>query len=187
MFKVSRNYSLQIRIKAHSTTAYHFTALHRDISTMAPLRSWMTIPADSHFSLANIPFGIITSKDSKTEKRPAVAIGDYVLDLKSFAAGNGFSGLPSFKDHLSVLSQPSLNAFAALGRPAHREVRGYLQEIFSDTTSHPEILKDNAPLQKSALLPKHETKAHMPMQIGDYTDFYAGINHAFNVGYLSPL
>jgi hypothetical protein len=27
----------------------------------------------------------------------------------------------------------------------------------------------------------------MPMQIGDYTDFYAGINHAFNVGYLSPL
>lgn len=153
---------------------------------MAPLRSWLAIPADSHFSLANIPFGIITSKDSQTEKRTAVAIGDHVLDLKAFAAGNGFSALPSFKEHLSVLSEPTLNAFAALGRPVHREVRGYLQELFSEATSHPEILKDNAALQKSALLPKHETKAHLPMQIRDYTDFYAGINHAFNVGYAVP-
>lgn len=150
---------------------------------MAPLNSWLSIPADSHFSLANVPFGIITSKESQTEKRPAVAIGDHVLDLKAFAAGNGFSALPSFKDSLQVLSQPTLNAFAALGRPVHREVRAYLQEILSNTTSHPEVLKDNAALQKSALLPKHETKTHLPMQIGDYTDFYAGINHAFNVGY----
>ena len=112
-----------------------------------------------------------------------MAIGDHVLDLKAFAAGNGFSALPSFKGHVQVLSQPTLNAFAALGRPVHREVRAYLQEIFSDATSHPEVLKDNAALQKSALLPKVETKTHLPMQIGDYTDFYAGINHAFNVGY----
>jgi fumarylacetoacetase len=149
---------------------------------MAPSRSWLSISADSHFSLANIPFGIITSRDSQHEKRPAVAIGDYVLDLRAFAAGNGFSALSSFKDHLSVLSQPTLNAFAALGRPVHREVREYLQEVFSDATSHPDILKDNAELKKSALLPKQETKTHLPMQIGDYTDFYAGLNHAFNVG-----
>jgi fumarylacetoacetase len=58
-----------------------------------------------------------------------------------------------------------------------------LQEIFSDATSQPEILKDNAALQKSALLPKLETKTHLPMQIGDYTDFHAGINHAFHLGY----
>jgi fumarylacetoacetase len=146
------------------------------------LKSWLSIPADSHFSLANIPFGIITSKHSQVEKRPAVAIGDHVLDLKAFAAGNGFAGLPSLKEPLKVFSQPTLNAFAALGQPVHREVRKYLQEVFSDSTSHPQILKDNAALQKAALLPKHETKTHLPMQIGDYTDFFAGINHAFNVG-----
>lgn len=151
---------------------------------MAPLKSWLSIPQDSHFSLSNIPFGIITSKNSQVEKRPAVAIGDHVLDLKAFAAANGFSALPELKDHLSVFSQPTLNAFAALGQPIHRSVRAYLQGIFSEPTSHPQILKDNTSLQKSALLPKHETKTHLPMQIGDYTDFYAGVNHAFNAGSL---
>ena len=181
MFKITRIYSPHIRLKLQLPIVYIF--IHRrTISAMAPSRSWLSIPADSHFSLANIPFGIITSRDSQNEKRPAVAIGDYVLDLRAFAAGNGFSALSSFKDHLSVLSQPTLNAFAALGRPVHREVREYLQEIFSDATSHPDILKDNAGLRKSALLPKNETKTHLPMQIGDYTDFYAGLNHAFNVG-----
>jgi fumarylacetoacetase len=149
---------------------------------MTPLKSWLAIPADSHFSLANIPFGIITSKNSQVEKRAAVAIGDHVLDLKAFAAENGFSGLPSLKEPLGLFSQPTLNTFAALGQLVHREVRKYLQDIFSESTSQPQILKDNAALQKAALLPKHETKTHLPMQIGDYTDFFAGINHAFNVG-----
>lgn len=149
---------------------------------MAPIKSWLSIPADSHFSLSNIPFGIITSKNSQVEKRPAVAIGNHVLDLKAFSLANGFSTLPSLKDNLPVFSQSTLNAFAALGRPIHREVRAYLQEVFSESTKYPEILKDNVTLQKASLLPKHETKLHLPMQIGDYTDFFAGINHAFNVG-----
>lgn len=148
---------------------------------MAPIKSWLSIPADSDFSLSNIPFGIIRSKNSPVERRPAVVIGDHVLDLKAFSLGNGFSALPSLKD-LSVFSQPTLNAFAALGRPLHREVRAYIQDVFSEDTKHPEVLKDNEELRKAALLPKHETKNHVPMQIGDYTDFFAGVNHAFNVG-----
>jgi fumarylacetoacetase len=179
MLKTLRNPTRQLRSKNFQLSIYI-----RNIRTytMAPLKSWLSIPTDSHFSLANIPFGIITSKNSQVEKRPAVAIGDHVLDLKAFAAGNGFAGLPSLKDHFPVFAQPSLNAFAALGQPIHREVRKYLQDVFSESTSHPQILKDNAALQKAALLPKHETKTHLPMQIGDYTDFFAGINHAFNVG-----
>jgi len=165
-------------------TEFHFILHIRSFRTvaMAPMKSWLSIPIDSHFSLANIPFGIITSKHSQVEKRPAVAIGDHVLDLKAFASENGFSGLPSLKDSLEVFSKPSLNAFAALGQPVHREIRKYFQDIFSESTSHPQILKDNAALQKAALLPKHETKTHLPMQIGDYTDFFAGKNHAFNLG-----
>jgi fumarylacetoacetase len=150
--------------------------------TMAPLKSWLSIPSNSEFSLSNLPFGIITSKNSQVEKRPAIRIGEHVLDLKAFTLSNGFSHLPSLSSHLSVFSQPTLNAFAALGRPVHREVRAYIQDILSESTSHPEILKDNEKLKKEALLPRHETKTHLPMQIGDYTDFFAGINHAFNVG-----
>jgi fumarylacetoacetase len=150
--------------------------------TMAPLKSWLSIPSDSHFSLSNLPFGIITSRNSQVEKRPAVAIGDHVLDLNAFTRHDGFAGLSSIAAHLSVFSQPTLNAFAALGRPVHREVRKYLQDVLSDTTKFPNVLKDNEPLRIEALLSKTDTKMHLPMQIGDYTDFFAGVNHAFNVG-----
>ena len=152
------------------------------MAALVTLQSWVPIPSGSHFSVANIPFGIITSRNSQTEKRPAIAIGDHVLDLRAFAEAKGFSLLPSLADHLSVFSQPTLNAFAALGRPVHREVRAYLQDILSEPTAHPELLRDNDELRRTALLPKHDTKTHLPMQIGDYTDFFAGINHAFNVG-----
>ncbi|KAH8666016.1 hypothetical protein BGZ60DRAFT_378444 [Tricladium varicosporioides] len=151
---------------------------------MAPLKSWLPIPPNSDFSISNIPFGIITSRNSQIEKRPAIPIGDHVLDLKAFSVGNGFSALPSIKDHLSVFSQPTLNAFAALGQSVHKEVRSYIQDLFLESSSHPEILKENEGLKKEALLPKQETKCHLPMQIGDYTDFYAGLNHAFHVGVL---
>lgn len=154
------------------------------LSTMAPLKSWLPIPPKSDFSLVNIPFGIITSRNSQKQLRPATAIGDHVLDLLAFSKGDGFSKLPAITEHLSVFEQPTLNAFAALGRPIHREVRKYLQDVFSESTSHPEILKDNEELRSAALLQKQDTKTHLPMQIGDYSDFFAGRNHAVNLGYV---
>jgi len=179
MLKTGRNPLIKLRIR-------EYRLIYRSITlrsfTMAPLKSWVPIPADSHFSLSNIPFGIITSKNSQVEKRPAVAVGDYVLDLKAFALQGGFAALPSIADQLSVFSQSTLNEFAALGRPIHREVRAYLQDVLMESTKYPALLKDNEVLKKEALLPKHETKTHLPMQIGDYTDFFAGVNHAFNVG-----
>jgi fumarylacetoacetase len=142
-------------------------------------RSWLSIPASSHFSLANIPFGIIST--SGTSPRPAVAIGDHCLDLKAFAADGGFNDV---KIDTSVFSQPTLNAFAALGRPVHRTVRKYLQDVFAEPTSYPRVLKDNEKLRQTALIPRDQVQMHMPMQIGDYTDFYAGKHHAFNIGCL---
>lgn len=147
------------------------------------MASWLQIPKNSPFSLANIPFGIISS--SKISSRvPAVAVGDYALNLSAFAASGGFSQLPAIQSHLNVFNQPTLNAFAALGRPVHRQVREYIQKVFSTETPFPQVLKDNASLQQEALLPLSEVTNHVPMQIGDYTDFYAGLNHAYNIGVL---
>lgn len=146
---------------------------------MAP-KSWLTIPTSSHFSLANIPFGIISTASNKSP-RPAIAVGDHCLDLKTFATDGGFAEIDL---DTSVFSQPTLNAFAALGRPVHRTIRKYLQDVFAETTTYPKILKDNEKLRQSALLRRDQVQMHLPMQIGDYTDFYAGKNHAFNVGCL---
>lgn len=146
-----------------------------------PLRSWLNIPKGSHFSLANIPFGII-SHESQPTPRPAVAIGGYALDLEVFTAENGFQNLSTIQPHSSVFSQPTLNAFAALGRPIHDVVRKYIQSVFLQETPYPDVLKNNTKLQKSCLIPLEQAKMHLPMQIGDYTDFFAGLNHAFNCG-----
>lgn len=143
-----------------------------------PPKSWLPIPASSHFSLANIPFGII-STSTRSQPRTAVAIGEQVLDLEDFASGGGFSELDV---DVSVFSKPTLNDFAALGRPVHRRVREYLQDIFAEDPKYPKLLKDNAGLQASCLIRQDSVKMHLPMLIGDYTDFFAGKNHAFNVG-----
>ncbi|KAK1489080.1 fumarylacetoacetase [Colletotrichum tamarilloi] len=148
------------------------------------MKSWLPIPPRSHFSLLNIPFGVISSKDKQLH-RPAIAIGEHILDLDAFATGGGFSKAANVSaEHAKTFSQPTLNAFAELGRPVHRAVRSYLQDIFLNDTPHPDVLKDNEPLKKAALRPISEVSMHLPFAIGDYTDFFAGRNHAHNVGVL---
>jgi fumarylacetoacetase len=51
-------------------------------------------------------------------------------------------------------------------------------------TPYPHLLKENPSLREMALVHMNEVETHLPLEIGDYTDF-AGINHAFNVGTLS--
>lgn len=145
--------------------------------------SWLSIPSGSHFSLANIPFGIISSSSNNTP-RPATIVGDDVLDLASFASGGGFSSSDEIQKHVDVFSKTSLNAFAALGQPFHRAVRSFLQDVFAVDTKHADVLKSNDKLRSSSILKVSDVKNHMPLTIGDYTDFYAGKNHAYNVGCL---
>lgn len=147
---------------------------------MAALKSWLPIPKSSHFSLANLPFGIISTASNSTP-RPAVAIGDHCLDLEQFAASGAFSSLGF---DASCFSKPTLNDFAALGRPVHRSVRKYLQEVFAEKSPHADALQSNQGLQDKCLIQRDHVSMHVPMHIGDYTDFYAGKNHAFNVGCL---
>lgn len=148
------------------------------------MKSWLPIPSGSHFSLANIPFGIISTASSPS-LRPAVAIGAHVLDVSAFARSGGFSRLADFpQDKLSVFLESSLNAFAALGRPAHRQVRQFLRDVFREDTPYPDALRSNEALKKEALLPVADVQTHLPLTIGDYTDFFAGRNHAHNVGTL---
>jgi fumarylacetoacetase len=146
-------------------------------------KSWLSISSDSPFSLANIPFGIISTEDD-AKPRLAIAIGNYALDLSKFSAAGGFSSLSAIQAHLSVFAQTTLNDFAALGQPVHSAVRKYLQFILANDTSYPDILKSNKDLQGQVLYPLSSVQVHLPLKIGDYTDFYAGLNHAFNVGVL---
>ncbi|KAL2187156.1 Fumarylacetoacetase [Thermothelomyces heterothallicus CBS 203.75] len=136
----------------------------------------------SDFSLANIPFGII-STPADSAPHAAVAIGSFVLDLKVLSANVDLSQIfPGIDGLAEAFSQPTLNAFAQMGRVVHRRVRSALQDLLSKETAHPAVLRDNAALRSQALLPQSAVRMHLPMAIGDYTDFYAGYHHAFAVG-----
>lgn len=150
---------------------------------MALLKTWAVgVDQDSDFSLANIPFGIVSTPDDGAP-HAATAIGSHVLDLKVLSQQPDFGTIfPALSDHSHVLAAPSLNAFAALGRSVHSQVRATLQDLLSENTTHPAFLRDNTLLRDKALVPLSKVKLHLPMEIGDYTDFYAGYHHAFGVG-----
>ena len=145
--------------------------------------SWVEIPAGHCFSLANIPFGVISYEDAP-EPRVAVAIGNHALDLKVFADGHGFDGLPNHQPIIAALKRKTLNDFAALGRATHREVRQYLQKVLAKDAPLADCLQDNYILRNASLLHLDKVQMHVPLHIGDYTDFYVGKNHAYNVGVL---
>ena len=143
---------------------------------MAP-RSWLDISNVSPFSLANIPFGIISTPASSSP-HVGIAIGKHALDLSVFAASKGFSECPAITSHLDVFSRPFLNDFAALGRAVHREVRHYLQQVFAEGSKY----KSTEDISGLFLL--KDVKTHLPFRIGDYTDFFVGKHHAQNAGAL---
>jgi len=145
------------------------------------MESWLSFDKKCQFSLANIPFGIISHR-SRSNPHPAIAIGEHALDLEIFTERNGWADLSTIQPHQTVFSEPTLNAFAALGKPMHCLVRKYLQSVLLKDTPFPEILRDNYSLQKAALIPLRDIQYHLPMYIRDYTDFYAGLHHAYNVG-----
>ncbi|PSC75747.1 fumarylacetoacetase [Micractinium conductrix] len=111
-------------------------------------------------------------------KKPGVAIGDSVLDLRAVAESGLFAG-PLLSSHTAVFQQPTLNAFMALGRPAWLEARATLQRLLSAEEGR---LRDDVRLRERALVSLRDVRMHLPAGIGDYTDFYASREHATNMG-----
>lgn len=138
---------------------------------MTNLHSFITVPPDSHFPLQNLPYGVFSPKTGGPP-RVGVAIGEYVLDLAVLEAEGFLPGPP-------VFARPTLNAFMALGRPAWGEVREAVQTLLRADSP---TLRDNAALREKALLSQNEVTLHLPVAIGDYTDFYSSREHATNVG-----
>ncbi|KEF57344.1 fumarylacetoacetase [Exophiala aquamarina CBS 119918] len=137
--------------------------------------SWIEVSKDSDFSLQNLPYGIFSTNG--TGPRIGVAIGEHVLDLKVLAQDEVFADL---KFDATTLEQTTLNAYAALRRGVHRAVRSRVQQILQKETQYGDVLRDNEERRKRALTPLSSVTMHLPMAIGDYTDFFVGLHHAVN-------
>jgi len=134
------------------------------------MQSWIKIDQHSDFSIYNLPFGVFS--ESNHIKRIGVAIGDQVLDL--YAAFE----LGIFKDvdfDVKVLESDSLNDFIALGKSTTVKVRELIQAELCTANS---VLKSHP----SVFIKQSSVQMHLPVKVGDYTDFYSSIEHATNIG-----
>jgi fumarylacetoacetase len=145
-----------------------------DATHARELRSWVA-SANGHpdFPIQNLPLGVVTPPGGSP--RGAVAIGDKVLDLAAALGAGLFAKDAAAAAAAEAASGASLNAYMALKRPVRAALRTRLSAL----------LADGAPERKTleGLLQDREAcTLHVPAAIGDYTDFFAGINHATNAG-----
>lgn len=138
------------------------------------LKSWVTSAnsPDTDFPIQNLPFSVVRRSGTDDEFHPAVAIGDYALDLAALCdAGITQSG--SF----DACRESKLNAFMSLGGNAWSEVRSELSQLLTQGSVY------EAEVQ-SCLIALADVEYDVPAHIGDYTDFYTSIHHATNIGRL---
>jgi fumarylacetoacetase len=149
------------------------------------LKSWIPVDKDSDFPIQNLPFGIfsppkevIENKDKAKDILPrvGVAIGEYVLDLLELKKTGVFNAL---KFDTNVFAKSSLNDFIALGEKTTGAVRERISKLLEER--NPE-LRDDEKTRKKVLHKMKDVKMLLPVEIGDYTDFYSSEQHAFNVG-----
>jgi fumarylacetoacetase len=134
---------------------------------LTTLNTWVSVPKNSDFSIYNLPFGIFSVDGD--EPKGGIAIGEQIVDLSALA------NLGLLDVNTTYFRQSTLNDFIALGKKITNKVRLDVQRL---------LVLDNSPLRNhpEVFITQEDAKMHLPVRIGDYTDFYSSIEHATNVG-----
>ena len=137
------------------------------------LRSWVDAANDpaSDFPIQNLPFGVFRAKGPGEPARVGVAIGDRILDLAA-CARRGLLGAQ--EDWIPLVSADALNPLMARGRAAARALRKMAGAILYEGSE--------ARRHRDITIAQRDAEMLLPARIGGYTDFYASIHHATNVG-----
>lgn len=138
------------------------------------LRSWVESANESgtEFPIQNLPYGVFRRKGG--EPRVGVAIGSMVLDVAAAVDRGLLSGVGA-----EACTGGNLNALMAQSKAEWSELRSQISTLLSAASGPPEGVEPS-----DLLVPMAEVTLLVPAEIGDYTDFYASIHHATNVGSL---
>jgi fumarylacetoacetase len=128
--------------------------------------TWLDLPADHPFGLANLPYGVFSTA-ADPARRVGVRIGDQVLDAARAAAAAGFEAG-------AVWACADLNAYLAQGRSAWEAGRAWLTQVLGDAAYRSVVEPHLAPVTQVTM--------HLPITVHDYVDYYASEHHAMNVG-----
>ena len=139
-------------------------------------RSWVGTANDgkTDFPLQNLPFGVFKHRHNG-EPTIGVAIGDQIVDLRALESSGAL-------DHVDELTRDAcdeefLNVLMAIGLERNAELRKALFQLLREDAT-----VEARDLVLGCLVPMADVEMLLPALIGDYTDFYASIYHATNVG-----
>ena len=145
--------------------------------THDPKRASWVASANGHaeFPIQNLPLGIFSPGGGAP--RGGVAIGDEILDLKAALAAELFSG--EAEQAAAAAAGATLNPLMALGSAPRAALRKRLSALLAaDSAERGKI----EPLAGQLLHRAVDCILHLPAVVGDFTDFFAGIQHAINAG-----
>ena len=136
---------------------------------MTLLKSWVESAnsATTDFPLNNLPYGVFSTG---AEARCGVAIGDQILDVTALEAAGKLT-----LDGGPLLQNGAWNHVMAAGPAVWDALRATLQAALAEGAAEQADFAGHLVAQADATM-------HMPFVVAEYTDFYAGKNHAFNVG-----
>jgi fumarylacetoacetase len=142
------------------------------------LRSWVASANDaaSDFPIQNLPFGVFKRVGANERSCVGVAIGDQIVDVAACADERLIAADAAVAD---ACREPILNSLMELGRAATDRLRQELSALLRGGSAAFE--RDRA-IASRILVPMRDAELLLPARIGDYTDFYASIDHATNVG-----
>jgi fumarylacetoacetase len=132
------------------------------------LRSWVA-SANSHseFPIQNLPLGVFSPHNGGA--RGGIAIGDRILDIGA-AIEAGLFPAAAAREAAEAASGRTLNALLDAGGAPRRALRRRVSELLSNPAFRSAV--------EPALHDAANSSMHLPVRIGNYTDFFAGIHHA---------
>ncbi len=137
-------------------------------------KSWIPVPENSDFPIQNIPFGVFLTKEDVVTI--GTRIGDSAIDMGALQQLGYFEGIELTDD---MFMQDTLNDFISDGKKTWRLVRNRLADLFDENNPK---LRDNKDHCDVVIFNISDIEMLLPVQIGDYTDFYSSKEHATNVG-----
>ncbi|MFY7988268.1 MAG: fumarylacetoacetase [Flavobacterium sp.] len=137
-------------------------------------KSWIPVPENSDFPIQNIPFGVFITKEDVITI--GTRIGNCAIDMGALQQLGYFEGIELTDD---MFMQDTLNDFISDGKKTWRLVRNRLADIFDENNPK---LRDNKAHRDIVIFKVEDIEMLLPVQIGDYTDFYSSKEHATNVG-----
>jgi fumarylacetoacetase len=146
-----------------------------DDTTAAALQAWLDVLPDSDFPIQNLPLGVFQRTDG-APGRIGIAIGDRILDLRVAAESGLLDGVCARE----LLVQPRLNKLFAAGREPLRALRERVSALLRREG-------DDALRRANAdyfFVRRDGARMLLPVEVGDYVDFYSSLEHATNLGRL---